>query len=280
MKYPVFKRIFFSKFNLSLGVFVFLLFSMVTLICTSFVLMKIPSFNQMPQNVVEVLDVGEDISSFITVVRPELIEKRNLGKQFDGLDTKELIDLSGKSFVESIYVIDEKYMDSLKGEDPVNDIVAIPDEISSSPNFARTYPGFIGFKITGRLPENDKREAVISYQRLQKEFGFEGKFEEAIGQKISLNGVEHTVVGLTNLPQMFISFSASGGESFGVFKVSKDSTTKLNEINEYKLNIRYPENRIFPQNVFIIQKNGREKEVTDYLVDNSPSYQFSSNYIN
>lgn len=280
MKYQIFKRIFFSKFNLLLGLFVLTLLLIITVRGTVNITSNIPLYSKVPKNVIELLDVGESQSSYNSNIKQELNGNKQLENQFDGLDNNELLELSQQSFIENVYVVDSKYMNDIRNGNPINNIVSIPDEVSSSLNFKSFYPGFIDSLTKGRLPKNDKNEAVLSYKRLQSEFGFRGNIEEAIGHKVKINGTAYTIVGLTELPQTLISFSNSMKESFGVIRVNKESISKLNEINEYKIANGYPNNKLFSEAVYVVHKTGYDKVAMDYLVNKAPSYQFSSNYIN
>jgi hypothetical protein len=170
-------------------------------------------------------------------------------------------------------------MQSLRNESSELQIVSIPNIITQSPNNKRAYPGCSGFLISGRLPKDNKSEAVVSYQNMQKYWDYKGDINDIIGKAISINNKEYTVVGITNLPIVTISYKNNNSSQNGIIEVSQDSKSKLNDILELKTKNGYDDSDLYFENVFIVFKEGSTQEVMSYLVEHAPTYQYSSNYV-
>ncbi|MBF4695971.1 hypothetical protein [Fusibacter ferrireducens] len=277
----LFKHIFISKFNFQISSFIFFLCALMTLVSTNFILHNVPNYEKLPnENYIELLNIAEPAASYINASVTEEAFQKKYANANNRLDVKELIELSKKSYIDKVYVIDEKYMIALKDNKFALPIVSIPKSISQSPNYERSYPGFSGFLISGRLPNDNEFEAVVSYPQMQSEWHFEGNMDAIIGSKIKINQKDYTVVGITNLPIVAISFQHDRTTQYGVIEVSTDSEVALNEIIAYKLANGWSDSNLFFDNVFILYKAGSENQLMPYLVENAPSYQYTSNYVN
>lgn len=279
-RYPLFRRIFFSKFNLRIGTFIFLLCALITLVCTNFLLYNVANDDKIPNdNYIELLAAGQDPASYIQASVTKTEFQNKYAKADDHLVTDEVLDLSNKSYVEKVYVVDEMYMRSLQNESSELQIVSIPNIITQSPNNKRAYPGCSGFLLSGTLPKDNKSQAVVSYQNMQKYWDYKGDINDIIGKVILINNKEYTVVGITNLPIVTISYEDNNSSQYAIIEVSQDSKSKLNDILELKTKNGYDDSDLYFENVFIKYKEGSTEEVMSYLVEHAPTYQYSSNYV-
>ncbi|VYU69252.1 ATP-binding cassette domain-containing protein [Clostridium tertium] len=277
----IFSYIFQSKFNKLMISLISILLIIISLIAASFIRFNVPLESKLDNNnYIEILFIAEPYASYIEATVPKAeIESKYINAS-DYFDSKELIDLGNRDFVDKLYVIDQGYLNEINNESDELKIFSIPNSITDSPNYQRAYPGCEGFLIAGRLPTDNELEAVVSYEQMQKQWNYTGDINKIIGTEIKLNNKNYRIVGLTNLPVVTISFENNSKNAYGVIEVHKNSEDSLNNILSKMSNQGYDKSDLFYRNIFVEYNEGSEEELMNYLVKHGPSYQYYSNYAN
>lgn len=280
-KYPLFRNIFFSRFNRFMTCLIIFLVMLLSFIGTNFIKFNVPLESKFSnENYIELLYIAEPSASYIqaTVSKKEFEEK--YANANDHLNTAELLELANKSFIEKIYVVDQSYVNTLSNDTSELKIFSIPNIITESPNYQRAYPGTKGFLLTGRLPKDNAYEAVVSYAQMQKYWNYKGNVNDIIGKEIKIKDKNYTIVGITNLPIITISYQNNAPIQYGVLEVSNNSKFELTNMLTQMAKQGYADSDLFYRNVFILYKEGKIQEVMSYLVEHAPSYQYNSNHVN
>ena len=276
---PLFKKTLFSRFNGLMFMVVLFCGLLTSMISSNYLLNEVPDFDQLPyDNVISLMWIAENYSTYVeATVSPAELEKQYAEKT-DTLDAKEILNLAKKEYVEDIYVVDTGYLSTLQmGSADSLKIFSFPNVISDHPNYAGTFPGCPKFLLSGRLPKDNKAEAMISYEQMQKQFGYQGDINGVIGQKIKVHNKTYTVVGLTGLPYVTLSYDKNATTQYGVIHVSDHSMKDLKRVLQQMKKLNY--GSLIFEDIFIQYDKSYEKDLMGYLTQHGPSYQYSSSYV-
>jgi ABC-type Mn2+/Zn2+ transport system ATPase subunit len=280
-KYPLFRNIFFSKFNRLMTCLVFFIVMIICFIGINFIKHNVPlGKNLTNENFVEILDIAEPSASYIQAIVPEKEFREKYAEANDHFNITELLELANKSFVEKVYVVEQSYINKLTNETSELKIFSIPNIITESPNYQRAYPGTKGFLLNGRLPKDNESEAVVSYDQMQKHWNYKGNVNDILGREIKIKDKNYTIVGITNMPIITISYRNNAPINYGVLEVSNNSKLELKNMLTELTKQHYADSDLFYSNVFILHKEGKTEEVMSYLVEHAPSYQYNSTHVN
>ncbi len=276
---PLFKKTLFSRFNGLMFMVVLFCGLLTSMISSNYLLNEVPDFDQLPyDNVISLMWIAENYSTYIeaTVSSAEL--EKQYAEKTDTLDAKEILTLAKKEYVEDIYVVDTGYLSTLQmGSADSLKIFSLPNVISDHPNYAGTFPGCPKFLLSGSLPKDNKAEAMISYEQMQKQFGYQGDINGVIGQKIKVHNKTYTVVGLTSLPYVTLSYDKNATTQYGVIHVSDHSIKALKKVLQQMKKLNY--GSLIFEDIFIQYDKSYEKDLMGYLTQHGPSYQYSSSYV-
>lgn len=279
-KYPILKKLFISRFNIFMA---WLIACIVTLLCfvgINYINLNVPLGPKLPSdNFIELLYINEPCSSYIKATVSPKEYRQKFENAYNHFDKQELLDLSTQDFIDKIYVIDNAYINDLNNDSPELKIFSIPNAITESPYNERAYPGTKGFLISGKLPRDNKYEAVVSYDQMVKHWNYNGDINDIIGKKIKIENEEYAVVGLTNLPITTISYQDNLHMPYGVIEVSNKTDWFLSNMLTQMTLQGYPSSGLFYRNIFIAYKEGKTKEIMTYLENYAPSYQYTSNHV-
>ncbi len=278
-KNKIFGEIFYSSFNKLMFSLLLVLLISISIISANNIKFNVYIEKKLKaDNFIEILDVNENYNTYVksTVSKKELHSKYI--NSINHFNTEELIDLSSKSFIKNIFVIDLGYLNKIIENTNTNNIniFSIPNIITDSPNYQRTYPGCKGFLLLGRLPKDNKSEAIVSYEQMQKHWNYTGDINDIIGTNIEINNKKYNIVGITNLPIITISYDLDN--QFGVIEVKEED--RLNNILKTMRTQGYDEEDLYYRNIFIEYKEGSDKELMNVLVRDASSYQYYSNFVN
>ncbi len=279
LKNKSFQSLCFSKFNglmFSVVLFCGLLTSM---FASNYLLNQVPAMDKLPDDdVINLMWIAEEVATYIEATKSPTEITRNFKGKTDTMSVDELVTLSKKAFVEDIYVIDTGYL--AKMQEGTHDgllIFSIPSVTANHTLHFGAYPGCKKYLLSGRLPQDNKKEALVSFEQMQKHFGYAGDINDVIGQTIEIEEDSYEVVGLTNLPYVSISFDANSKKQYGTVHVTEQNVAALNRILEQMKELNYG-NLIF-EDIFIEYQPSSVDEIMDYLVEHAPSYQYSSTYV-
>ncbi|MCD2248923.1 hypothetical protein LAX74_001585 [Listeria marthii] len=219
---------------------------------------------------VELLDVFENYATYFDAVMTEKEIKKRF-QEPNYLTPNELIELSDKPYVEELYVVDQNYLTNLVEDFSKMEVLALPEIISSSPNYEDAFVVAKSNLIKGRLPKDNKNEVAPSIKQLEKFYHIDADEENVMGKQIDIKGNLYKIVGIVDSPVAAMSFSDET-QQYGTVKVGHNSSEKLNEIVS---NVDNP--RI--SNIFINTSTKKPLELLEYLEVHGPSYQYASNYI-
>ncbi|MBC2328466.1 hypothetical protein [Listeria swaminathanii] len=219
---------------------------------------------------VELLDVFENYATYFDAVMTEKEIKKRF-QEPNYLTPNELIELSDKPYVEELYVVDQNYLTNLVEDFSKMEVLALPEIISSSPNYETAFVVAKSNLIKGRLPKDNKNEVAPSIKQLEKFYHIDADEENVMGKQIDIKGNLYKIVGIVDSPVAAMSFSDET-QQYGTVKVGLNSSEKLNEIVSNADNPRI-------SNIFINTSTKKPLELLEYLEVHGPSYQYASNYI-
>lgn len=273
------RTLLFSRFNGMLFAVMLFCGLLTTMLASHFLLNQVPDMDAHPDDdVINLMWIAEEYASYIpAVVSRERVEKEFAGRM-DTLDVEELLALSRKDFVEAVYVVDTGYLATLEsGPDGAPGLVSIPEIVARHPLHTGAYPGCGKFLLAGRLPRDGMDEAMLSFARMQEHFGYRGDADHMLGQTIKIDGNPHTVVGLTSLPYISISFAPDRKKPYGAILVTGDSEGDLRRMLSRMESLGYGD--LVFEDIFVRYDKGRVGELMDYLMKHGPSYQYSSAHV-
>lgn len=218
----------------------------------------------------ELLDVFENYATYFDAVMTEKEIKKRF-QEPNYLTPNELIELSDKPYVEELYVVDQNYLTNLVEDFSKMEVLALPEIISSSPNYEDALVVAKSNLIKGRLPKDNKNEVAPSIKQLEKFYHIDADEENVMGKQIDIKGNLYKIVGIVDSPVAAMSFSDET-QQYGTVKVGHNSSEKLNEIVSNADNPRI-------SNIFINTSTKKPLELLEYLEVHGPSYQYASNYI-
>lgn len=264
----ILRYLFTSKFNMQL-LLILSLFVTLTVIGTNMFLSSIlPTYPKFADNgYVELLNVYEPCGNIVDLT------SKNACDTFDYLSVDDLNLIDSLDYVHTIYIVDEAYLNETYRNESIS-IVSIPNVISNSPNYKRSYPGTDGFVVLGRLPKDNTKEFVSSESVLRNDFGYSGDIKEAIGQSFNLNGETYKLTGISSIDYLTLSYSSSQ-QIYGVFEYSASNVERM--FRELKVQ-GYEDPSI--NNLFIIFDERYNSDLMNEIAKTASSYQYSSNYIN
>lgn len=265
-----------SKFNFLMLGFIIVLSFLLTDIISTIILRSVPIEDELASDYnFEMLDIAENYSRYFNIemtnseIEAEFQEPNHL-------TTNELIELQDKKYVEQIYVVDESYINELTLDGSEFEVLALPEIITSSPNYVNAFPVTKMHLTKGRLPKDDANEIALSYANLKKFFLDDVSEESAIGKKVEFEGESYEIVGIVNSPVAAISYS-NQVQQYGAMEITDNSSEKLNNILLNLEKQAYDNPNFYIISMKLADKN--QQELLDYLKDHGPSYQYSSNYI-
>ncbi|UHP10443.1 hypothetical protein LAX80_001260 [Listeria marthii] len=260
-----------SKFHLVMLIVIVLLATSLTFSIAKTIYRLDPAADKtMNDYNVELLDVFENYATYFDAVMTEKEIKKRF-QEPNYLTPNELIELSDKPYVEELYVVDQNYLTNLVEDFSKMEVLALPEIISSSPNYEDAFVVAKSNLIKGRLPKDNKNEVAPSIKQLEKFYHIDADEENVMGKQIDIKGNLYKIVGIVDSPVAAMSFSDET-QQYGTVKVGHNSSEKLNEIVS---NVDNP--RI--SNIFINTSTKKPLELLEYLEVHGPSYQYASNYI-
>lgn len=218
----------------------------------------------------ELLDMFENHASYFDAVMTEKEIKEKF-QEPNYLTPNELIELSDKPYVEELYVVDQNYLNELAEDFSKMEVLALPEIISSSPNYEAAFVVAKSNLSKGRLPKDNKNEVAPSIKQLEKFYHIDTDIENLLGKQIDIKGNLYKIVRIVDSTVAAMSFSDEA-QQYGAVKVDHNSSEKLNEIVSNADNPRI-------SNIFINTSTKKPLELLEYLEAYGPSYQYASNYI-
>lgn len=192
-------------------------------------------------------------------------------------------DIASKPFVESVYLYDFLYIDTIMNK--IHSGAAI-DEISlvSMPEFIYMnylplfdYPFGTAY-VDGKLPKDQKNEVAISKKLLIHYFNYsEDNVDNAIGEIINLDGVSYTIVGFHYHDIALVSYIPYrnyGIHEYKNFETYLEFSNKLimHMISEDYVNI------MIIDFIFIRAHQSETHQALNYLITNYPSNNYHSTH--
>ncbi|WP_234288933.1 ABC transporter permease [Listeria ivanovii] len=265
-----------SKFNFLIMSFILLLTMILTIVVSNTIFYSVPIEEELASDYnFEMLDIGENYSRYFNIEMNDSEIKDEFQKP-NHLTTEELIELQDKKYVEQIYVVDDSYINELTLDNSKFEVLALPEIITSSPNYVNAFPVTKMHLTKGRLPKDDAKEIALSYAQIKKYFNDDVSEESAIGKKVEFEGDSYEIVGIVNAPVAAISYS-NQMQQYGAVEVTDKSSEQLNNIL-LKLKKQNCDNPNFSI-IFMKLASKNQHELLDYLKDHGPSYQYASNYV-
>ncbi|MBC1571358.1 hypothetical protein HCJ25_06750 [Listeria sp. FSL L7-1426] len=260
-----------SKFHLVMLIVIVLLSTCLTFSIAKNIYRLDPAAEKpMSDYSMELLDVFEKHASYFDAVMTEKEIKEKF-QEPNYLTPNELIELSDKPYVEELYVLDQNYLNELAEDFSMMEVLALPELISSSPNYESAFVVARSNLIKGRFPKDNKNEIAPSIKQLDKFYHIDTDNKNVIGKQIDINGTLYKIVGIVDSPVAAMSF-LDERQQYGTVKVDNNSVEKLNNIVS---NMDSP----WIGNIFIKTSTKRPLELLSYLEVHGPSYQYTSNYI-
>ncbi|MBF2502642.1 hypothetical protein [Listeria marthii] len=260
-----------SKFHLVMLIVIVLLSTCLTFSIAKNIYRLDPAAEKpMSDYSMELLDMFENHASYFDAVMTEKEIKEKF-QEPNYLTPNELIELSDKPYVEELYVVDQNYLNELAEDFSKMEVLALPEIISSSPNYEAAFVVAKSNLIKGRLPKDNKNEVAPSIKQLEKFYHIDTDIENLLGKPIDIKGNLYKIVGIVDSTVAAMSFSDEA-QQYGAVKVGHNSSEKLNEIVSNADNPRI-------SNIFINTSTKKPLELLEYLEAYGPSYQYASNYI-
>ncbi|KMT61463.1 ATP-binding cassette domain-containing protein [Paenilisteria newyorkensis] len=265
-----------SKFNILMLSFILVLTSLLTIIVSNTILYSVPMDAELESDYYfEMLDIGENYSRYFDTVMP-VSEAEEKFQNPNYLSIDELRALNNKEYINQIYVVDQGYINELTLENSNLELLALPEIVTSSPNYETSFPVSKKMLIKGRFPEDNEKEIALSFAQLEKFFDYDSNEESVIGEQVAINGVPHEIVGIVSSPVAMISYS-SEMQRYGVVGVADKNVAQLNKMLAIMTKQGYEEP--YFSNIFIETNTKKSLELLDYLEEHGPSYQYASNYV-
>lgn len=279
LKIKTFRSFCFSKFNGLMFAVVLFCGLLTSMFASNYLANQVPDMEKLPDDdVINMMWIAEEVATYIEATKSPAEIIKNFKSKTDTMSTDELVTLSKKSYIEDIYVIDTGYLAKLQeGTSDDLRVFSIPYMTANHPLHFGAYPGCKKYLLSGRLPQDGKSEALISFEQMQKHFGYSGDINDVIGQTIKIEGGSYEVVGLTGLPYVSISFDPDTKKQYGTILVSEQSVPALTRILEQMKDLNY--GSLVFEDIFIKYQPSAVDELMDYLVEHAPSYQYSSSYV-
>ncbi|MBC1499110.1 ATP-binding cassette domain-containing protein [Listeria weihenstephanensis] len=265
-----------SKFNILMLSFILVLTSLLTIIVSNTILYTVPMDAELESDYYfEMLDIGENYSRYFdTVMTSSEAEEKFQNLNYLSID--ELRELNNKEYINQIYVVDQAYINELTLDNSKLDLLALPEIVTSSPNYETSFPLSKKMLIKGRFPEDNEKEIALSFAQLEKFFDYNSNEESVIGEQIEINGVLHEIVGIVSSPVAAISYS-NQMQRYGVAEVADKNVAQLTKMLATLKEQGY-EDPYFAK-IFIETNTKKSLELLDYLEVHGPSYQYASNYV-
>ncbi|AIS61531.1 ATP-binding cassette domain-containing protein [Listeria ivanovii] len=265
-----------SKFNFLMLAFIVILTILLTNIVSNVIASSVPIEDDLASDYdFELLDIAENYSRYFAIEMTDS-ELENKFQEPNSLSANELIELQNKKYMEKIYVVDDSYTNELTLDNSKFEVLALPEIITSSPNYLNAFPVTKMHLVKGRLPKDDAKEIALSYAQIKKYFNDNVSEESAIGGKVEFKDDSYEIVGIVNAPVAAISYS-SQMQQYGAVEVTDKSSEQLNNIL-LKLKKQNCDNPNFSI-IFMKLASKNQHELLDYLKDHGPSYQYASNYV-
>lgn len=265
-----------SKFNFLMLAFIVVLTILLTNIVATIILQSVPIEDELASDYdFELLDIAENYSRYFAIEMTDS-ELENKFQEPNSLSANELIELQNKKYMEKIYVVDDSYTNELTLDNSKFEVLALPEIITSSPNYLNAFPVTKMHLVKGRLPKDDAKEIALSYAQIKKYFNDNVSEESAIGGKVEFKDDSYEIVGIVNAPVAAISYS-SQMQQYGAVEVTDNSSETLNNILLQLEKQDYDDPNFSIISMKLASKN--QHELLDYLKDHGPSYQYASNYV-
>lgn len=265
-----------SKFNILMLSFILVLTSLLTIIVSNTILYSVPMDAELESDYYfEMLDIGENYSRYFDTVMTGS-EAEEKFQTLNYLSVNELRELNNKRYINQIYVVDQGYINELTLDNSKLELLALPEIITSSPNYETTFPVSKKALIKGRLPKDNEKEIALSFAQLEKFFDYDSNKKSVIGEQVAISDVPHEVVGIVSSPVAAISYSDQI-QCYGVARVVDKNIEQLNKMLATLKEQGYEEP--YFSKIFIETNTKKSLELLDYLEIHGPSYQYASNYV-
>lgn len=196
------------------------------------------------------------------------------------IDYYEIPKIAENEYINAIYMQDRTYTDEIinkieSGEyNESNIIYSCPEKYYNQ--YGDTFRDDLLLIYTeGDLPRDGKKEIAISKNILVSQYGYdETKVEQAIGDTISIDNQEYTIVGFSYLDIVIVSFDK--GTSYGYYCYDENTYSDFlqKELNYIKKN----DSDGAVRDILIEVDEKYERDVLNYLVQKYPSNCYISAY--
>lgn len=185
------------------------------------------------------------------------------------------------NFIKKIIMFDDEYFNDIYIKlidntilDELN-IIAVPQDIIENEYYFQFNDICNSLEI-GRLPEDNKREIVLSYNQLKKYYKYdEDKLSDVLGNKIIYNNIEYTIVGINSIDVGIVSYEKYINKGFYEY-----DSNNYNDFKERSIKFKKEEDYgyiNYVSEILIYTEEGKEKEVLDKLISTFPSENYISN---